>query len=68
METKDLILRNWQDSDVNALYEMCLDEALGKSGTQFYNSITNSQNTIQCWKNDRGFKVIADKRNNNFIG
>ena len=44
METRDLILRNWQDSDAKALYE------------------------IQCWKNGRGFKVIADKRNDNFIG
>ena len=68
METKDLILRNWQDSDAKALYEMCLDEAIRKSGIDFYNSITDSQNTIQCWKNDKGFKVIADKRNDNFIG
>lgn len=30
METKDLILRNWQDSDAEALYEMCLDEAIRK--------------------------------------
>ena len=68
METKDLILRNWQDSDAKALYEMCLDEAIRKSGIDFYNSITDSQNTIQCWKNDKGLKVIADKRNDNFIG
>ena len=33
-----------------------------------WNSITDSRNTIQCWKNDKGFKVIADKRNDNFIG
>ena len=68
METKDLILRNWQDSDAEALYEMCLDETLRKSGIDFYNSITDSQDAIQCWKNSRGFKVIADKMNNNFIG
>ena len=68
MKTKDLILRNWQDSDAKALYEMCLDEALRKSGIDFYNSITDSRNTIQCWKNSRGFKVIADKKNDNFIG
>ena len=68
METRDLILKNWQDSDAKALYEMCLDETLRKSGIDFYNSITDSRNTIQCWKNDKGFKVIADKRNDNFIG
>ncbi len=68
METRDLILRNWQDSDAKALYEMCLDETLRKSGIDFYNSITDSRNSIQCWKNNKGFKVIADKRNDNFIG
>lgn len=68
METKDLILRKWQDSDAKALYEMCLDEALIKSGIHFYNSITDSLNTIHCWKNNRGFKVIAKKRDDNFIG
>ena len=68
METRDLILRNWQDSDAKALYEMCLDETLRKSGIDFYNSINDSRNTIQCWKNDKGFKVIADKRNDSFIG
>ncbi len=62
METKDLILRNWQDSDAEALYEMCLNEAIRKSGIDFYNSITESRNAIHCWKNGRGFKVIADKK------
>lgn len=46
METKDLILRNWQDSDAKDLYEMCLDETLRKSGIDFYNSITDSRNTM----------------------
>lgn len=68
METKDLVLRNWQDSDAKALYEMCLDEALRKSGIHFYNSITDSREAIHCWKNDRGFKVIAGKKGENFIG
>ena len=39
-------LRNWQDSDAEALYEMCLDETLRKSGIDFYNSITDSRNTM----------------------
>ena len=68
METKDLILRNWQDSDAKDLYEMCLDETLRKSGIDFYNSIADSQYAIQCWKNISDFQVIADKRNGNFIG
>ncbi len=68
MATKDLVLRNWQDSDAKALHEMCLDEVLRKSGICFYNSITDSQKAIHCWKNERGFKVIEDKKNEDFIG
>lgn len=68
METNDLILRNWQDSDAKALYEMCLDDALIKSGIDFYDSIADSRNAIHYWKNDRGFKVISNKRNDKFIG
>lgn len=68
METKDLILRNWQECDANALYEMCLDDTLRKSGIDFYNSITDSQNIIRYWKNNRGFKVISNRKNDIFIG
>lgn len=68
METKDLILRNWQDNDAEPLYEMCLDNTLRKNGIHFYDSIIDSQNTINYWKNNKGFKVITDKRNNAFVG
>lgn len=68
METKDLILRNWQERDAKALYEMCLDDTLRKSGIDFYNSITDSKNTIRYWMNNRGFKVIANRKNDIFIG
>lgn len=68
MGTKDLILRNWQERDAKALYEMCLDEILRKSGIDFYDSVTESQNAIREWKNNRGFKVIADKENDFFLG
>lgn len=68
METKDLILRNWQECDANALYEMCLDDTLRKSGIDFYNSVIDSQNIIRYWKNNRGFKVISNSKNDIFIG
>ena len=61
-------MRNWQEYDAEALYEMCCDEILRKSGIHFYASVNDSQNAIRCWKNNRGFKVIAGKRNNSFIG
>ena len=32
METKNRILREWQESDAADLYEMCLYKALRKSG------------------------------------
>ena len=64
----DLILRNWQECDAKALYEMCCDESLRKSGIHFYASIIESQYAIHSWKNNKGFKVIADRRNDSFIG
>ena len=30
METNDLLLRNWQESDALSLYEMCLDYGFGE--------------------------------------
>ena len=68
MEAKDLILRNWQEHDAKDLYEMCGDKILRKSGIHFYASVIESQNAIHYWKNNRGFKVITDKRNDSFIG
>ena len=68
METKDLLLRNWQDTDAEPLYEMCLDPALRASGIHFYDSVADSQNTIRYWKNNKGFQVIIDKRDFNFVG
>ena len=68
METKDLILRNGQEHDAKALYEMCIDESLRKSGIDFYDSVIESQNAIHDWKNNKGFKVIADRKNGSFIG
>ena len=32
IETTNLILRNWQDSDAPALYQLCQDDTLRKSG------------------------------------
>ena len=32
METNDLLLRNWQDTDAEPLYKLCLDPALRASG------------------------------------
>ena len=39
MGAKDLILRNWQESDAKALYEMYCDKILRKGGIHFYTSV-----------------------------
>ena len=58
METKDLILRNWQECDAEALYKMCCDKILRKSGIHFYASAIESQNAIHSWKNNKGFRKM----------
>ena len=68
METKDLLLRNWQDTDAEPLYKLCLDPALRASGIHFYDSVADSQNTIRHWKNNKGFQVIIDKKGLDFVG
>lgn len=68
MKTENIILRSWRESDAEALYEMCLDDALRKSGIGFYDSIADSLNAVRCWENNRGFKVIADGKDSIFIG
>ena len=55
METKDLILKNWQECDAEALYKMCCDKILRKSGIHFYTSVIESQYAIHSWKNNKGF-------------
>lgn len=68
METEDVILRSWRESDAEALYEMCFDDALRKSGIGFYDSIADSLNIVRYWKNNVGFKVIVDGKNDFFVG
>ena len=68
METKDLILRDWQDSDAQALYKMSLDPAFRKSGVTCYDSVLESRDTIHSWKTEPGFKAITCKEDHAFVG
>ena len=68
METEDVILRDWADTDAQSLYEMCLDDTLRKSGVSFYDSISQSRKAIDLWKNNPGCKVILGKAANCFVG
>lgn len=68
METKDLRLRSWQDTDAESLYTMCLDHTVRASGIHFYDSVADSHDTICHWKNNKGFRVIIDKTTLDFVG
>lgn len=63
METKHLVLRNWEENDASDLYEMCLDDSLIKSGIHSFGSVADSLNSIRIWMNDPGFKAIVSKDN-----
>lgn len=64
METKDLILRNWKESDASDLYEMCLDKELLQSGIHGFSSVSDSHNAIINWTKENGFKAIINKKDN----
>lgn len=68
METEDLILRNWQEGDAFTLYEMCLDDDLRKSGIHGFESVEDSHNVINQWRNNNNYKVIVSKEDNCLAG
>lgn len=68
METKDLILREWRESDAADLYEMCLDTALRKSGVCCFDSVEESLETIMNWRKDKGFRAIVSKEDHCLAG
>lgn len=68
MQTVEVALRSWQESDARGLYEMCLDDTVRKSGICFYDSQEESLDTINFWKKDPGSKVITDRQNQAFMG
>lgn len=68
METKDLILRNWQENDASALYEMSLDANFRKSGLVIFDSVIDSHTAIKHWMNNETFLAIARKTDNSFLG
>jgi len=68
IETEHLILRNWQESDAPALYQMCRDEALLRSGVAFFESIQDAEEAIRFWEKDARFKAIILRENGKLIG
>ena len=68
IETEHLILRNWQEADSTALYQMCRDETLRRSGVAFFDSIQGAEKAIRFWKKDNRFKAIIQRESGHLIG
>ena len=67
-ETENLLLRNWQKSDAAALYQMCRDETLRRSGAAFFESIHDAEEAIRFWEKDSRFKAIIHRESGESIG
>ena len=68
IETKHLILRNWQESDASRLYQICQDETLRRSGVAFFESIQDAEVTIRFWAKSNQFKAIIHRESTELIG
>ena len=68
IETRHLVLRNWQESDAAALYEICRDETLRKSGSAFFESIQDAGTAIRSWAQSDRFKAIIHRESRELIG
>ena len=68
IETEHLILRNWQESDALALYQMCRDKTLRRSGVAYFESIQDAEEAIGFWAKDSHFKAIIHRENGKLIG
>ena len=65
IETNNLILRNWQEADAPALYRICRDEALRKSGVTYVESIQSAGEAIRSRAKDTRFKAVIHRESGN---
>ena len=68
IETEHLILRNWQESDAAALYQICRDETLRKSGAVFFESVQDAGAAIRSWAVSDRFKALIHRESAELIG
>ncbi len=68
ISTDRLILRCWEESDAEALFNICLDKELRASGINYYNNIKESKKIIKAWKRDGEKRAIIRKSDNKLIG
>ncbi len=68
IETTHLILRNWHLNDATALYQICKDEELRRSGVGYVESVQEAENAIGFWAKEDRFKAIIHRENGELIG
>ena len=68
METKDLILRTWQENDANALYELCQDTEMEKNGISYFDLPEECMEWVKAWAKEKGFQAIISKESNELVG
>ena len=68
MESQRLILRDWQITDAPALYRICQDETLRRSGVAFFRSVSDAEEAIRFWAKESYFKAIIQRKSDELIG
>lgn len=68
LEAETILLRNFKESDAFALYELCQDAGVQRSGIPTFDLVDECLNTIQVWKEDNGVKAIVCKEDGELAG
>lgn len=68
IETKRLLLRTWSVSDAQALYQLCLDPELRRSGIHWYESAEESGQVLRHWEDNPEARAIVRREDQQLIG
>ena len=68
IHTDRLMIREWQESDAQDLYEICLDPELRRCGVGFYDNVGDALKSIRHAIAGNGMKAIICKNDNRLIG
>ena len=68
IETKRLLLRTWNVSDAQTLYQLCLDPELRRSGIHWYESEEESGRILRHWKDNPEARAIVRREDQQLIG
>lgn len=68
IETKRLLLRTWNVSDAQALYQLCLDPELRRSGIHWYESEEEGGQILRHWKDNPETRAIVRREDQQLIG